>query len=376
VLELSNGGRIEGTLVPSADGKGDYIVDTPTGRVTISRAQVANVEKTSDAEQAYASLAKSSPNTVEGHWKLYEFCRNHKLRARAQQHLTRILELDAEHAEARTLLGFRKHAGEWQTRDEIMAARGMVKFEGEWYTRQHVELLQQKNDSSSAVVDWKKDLILKRRWLTGRDPNRVRQAQAEIAAIRDPAAAEPLVALLKSESEPAIRRLWLEAAAQLDHPSVTSAFVELSLFDANDEMRLQCLDYLVASSQPGLVAPYLSGLRSGDNTTINRSAVALGRLGDPEAIGPLIDVLVTTHRTKVSDNTGQMRVSGPTNSGGGGLSMGGGPKYVNRQVRNPDVLAALINLTGLGQFQYDQPAWKAWFAERAKGEHVDLRRDL
>jgi hypothetical protein len=43
--------------------------------------------------------------------------------------------------------------------------------------------------------------------------------------------------------------------------------------------------------------------------------------------------------------------------------------------KNPDVLSALVNLTGMGQLGYDQPAWKAWFAELAKSERVDLRRD-
>jgi hypothetical protein len=376
-LELTNGGHVEGTLVSPADGKGDYIIDTPNGRVTVGRAQVARVDATSSAEKEYASIAKSSPDTVESHWKLYEFCRDRKLRAQSQKHLSRILELDPEHAEARVLLGFRKHGGEWQTRDEIMAARGMIKFEGEWYTRQHVELLQRKKESNAAQVDWKKEFRRLRGWLTGNDQRRIKEARTEIAAIRDPAAAESLLKSLATESEPAIRRLWLDAAAQLDHPSVISAFVELSLVDPNDEMRLQCLDYLVASRRPGLAAPYLSALKSDDNVKINRAAVALGRIGDPEAIGPLIDVLVTSHRIKVSDNSDQMTVTGPTARSGGGLSMGGGgPKFVTRTAKNPDVLAALINLTGMGQLSYDQPAWKAWFAERSKGERVDLRRDL
>jgi len=375
VLELKNGGRVEGQLVNGADDKGDYIIETKNGRLTIARSQVAKFDATTAAEKEYAAVAKTSPDTVEGHWKLYEWCRDHKLREPTQKHLTRILELDPDHAQARALLGFQKNGGQWQTRDELMAARGMVKFEGEWYTRQHAELMQQRSEAKSGQFDWRKDLKRLRSWLTGSDANRIRQAQTDIQSIRDPLAADALVALLRTESEPVLRRLWLDTAARLDHPSVVSAFIEHSLYDADDEMRQQCLDYLVASRRPGLIAPYLVKLQSDENITINRAAFALGRIGDPEAIGPLINVVVTTHRIKISDNSGQIKVSGPSN-GGGGLSFGGGPKFENRVARNADVLAALSLLTGIAGFEYDQAAWKAWFAERAKTQRVDMRRDL
>lgn len=376
VLELTNGGRVEGTIVNAADQTGDYVLETASGRVVIARAQVARVEATSTAEKEYAAAAKTSPDTVDGHWKLYEWCRDHKLREQSQKHLTRILELDPDHAQARSLLGFQKRGGQWQTRDELMASRGMVKFEGEWYTRQHVELLQRRSEAKTVQVDWSKDLQRLRRWLIGTDQNRARQAQAEINAIRDPLAAKPLVTLLRTESEPALQRLWLDVAARLDHPIVVSALVEHSLFDANDEIRHQCLEYLIASGRPGLVAPYLQALQSDDNITINRAALALSRIGDPEAIGPLISVVVSTHKIKISDHTGEMSVSAPTGRGGGGLSMGGGPKFENRTVRNPDVLAALVSLTGIAGFEYNQAAWRAWLNERAKTQRVDLRRDL
>jgi hypothetical protein len=374
VLELKNGGRIQGQLITAANDNGDYVIETATGRVTIARDQVARVDATSEVEKEYAAAARNSPDTIEAHWKLYEWCRDHKLREQAQTHLTRLLELDPDHAQARSILGFQMRGGQWQTRDELMASRGMVKFEGEWYTRQHVELLQQKKETKSAQVDWRKDLARLRRWLVGSDQNRSRQARTEIQAIRDPLAAEPLVTLLRTESIPALRRLWLETLAPLDHPSVPIALVEHSLLDANDEMRHQCLEYQVASGRPGLIAPYLRALQSDDNVTINRAAVALGMIADPDAVPPLVEVLITNHRIKISDNTGQMRVS--NSPGSSGIGMGGGPKYENRVARNADVLAALISLTNMAQFQYDQPAWRAWLAARAKSHPVDLRRDL
>jgi hypothetical protein len=368
-LELTNGGRIEGRLVNPEDGQSDYVIETATGRLTFARSQVARVDVSSAAEKQYETLARTSPDTVEAHWKLYEWCRDQKLRGPAQKHLTRILELDPDHAQARSILGFKKEGGQWQTRDQLMASRGMVKYEGEYYTRQHVELLQRQKEAKSAQVDWRKDLQQLRRWLTGSDQARAQQALAKIPTIQDPAAAEPMVAMFRKETEPKLQSLWLEVLARLNDQVAVNALIEHSLYDDNDEIRYQCLEYLIKSGRPGLAAPYLQALKSNDNVTINRAAMALGRIGDPEAIGPLIDVLVTNHKVKVSDNSGKM-AAGP-----GSLSIGGGPKFENRQARNADVLAALVALTGMAQFEYDQPAWRAWLTEQAKQHPVDLRRD-
>jgi hypothetical protein len=129
---------------------------------------------------------------------------------------------------------------------------------------------------------------------------------------------------------------------------------------------------LIASKRRGLIAPYLQALNTSNNVLTNRAATALGQIGDPAAIGPLIDVLVTVHKEKVSDE-GKMSVS--MSGGGSGMSMGGGPKYVNREVRNADVRTALLRLTRIAGFEYDEEAWRAWFAAQAKAHRIDMRRD-
>jgi hypothetical protein len=118
----------------------------------------------------------------------------------------------------------------------------------------------------------------------------------------------------------------------------------------------------------------LQALKSGNNELINRAAVALAKIGDPVAIGPLIDVLVTVHKEKVSDNSGKMAIN--MSGGNSGLGIGGPPKFVNREVKNADVRVALIQLTRIAGFEYDQQAWRDWLADQAKSRRIDMRRDL
>jgi hypothetical protein len=377
VLELANGGRVEGRLVDSPDGsKINLVIELAAGgTLVIPRSQVARVDSTSEAETQYAELARNSADTIEAHWKLSEWCRERKLRALAQKHLTRILELDPNHEPARALLGFRRNDGQWMTRDEVMASRGMVMYDGKYVTRQHVELLERQKQAKVSQADWANHLERLRRWLTGRRQDRSAEALAEIQSIQDPAAAEAVVGMLMREELPELKRLWLEVAARLDHSAAVDALVDFSLTDPDPELRHQALEYLIKSGRRGLITPYIRSLKNKDNEIINRAGAALGQIGNPDAMGPLIDALITKHRYKVEDGNPDQHAYTFSPQGGGFSFGGGGPKYVTETIRNPEVLAALVHLSGDTSFDYDQGQWRRWLAAQAKQQAVDIRRD-
>jgi hypothetical protein len=293
----------------------------------------------------------------------------------AQKHLARILELEPNHEPARAILGYRRNDGRWMTRDEVMESRGMVMYEGKYVTRQHVELLERQKHDKSLRADWSGRLEQLRRKLIGRRQDQSDQAHAEIESIEDPAAAEAVVKLLRREANPALRPLWLAVAARLDHPAAIDALVELSLVDPDPEMRHQSLEYLVKSGRRGLVTPYIRSLKHRDNAIINRAGAALGQIGDRDAMGPLIDALITKHQFKVGEGNPDQYAISFSPQGGVSSFGGGGPKVVTETMRNPDVLAALVQLSGGTSFDYDQGQWRRWLAAQAKEQAVDVRRD-
>ena len=101
-------------------------------------------------------------------------------------------------------------------------------------------------------------------------------------------------------------------------------------------------------------------------------------MGNPSAIGPLIDALITVHRTRApSPPPGQMSATFGKGPGGGGtgLSAGGkAPTIIENHVRNRVVLEALVALTGVN-YGFDVPAWKKWFVAQKKRESIDTRRE-
>jgi hypothetical protein len=123
------------------------------------------------------------------------------------------------------------------------------------------------------------------------------------------------------------------------------------------------------------MTPYLRYLKNRDNEIINRAGAALGQIGDPDAMGPLVDALITKHRFKVEDGNPDQHAYTFSPQGGGFSFGGGGPKFRNETVRNPEVLAALVHLSGGTSFDYDQEQWRRWLAAQVKHNAVDVRRD-
>jgi len=378
VIELAGGGRLEGKIVQSveADEKSGITIELAGGgRVTIPRGQVRGPKAPAAVKVEYEKLARSSPDTVEEHLKLAEWCRQRKLTNEYQRHLERVLELNPDQVEARTALGFRNKDGKWLNREDVMASRGMVTYKGRYITPQQVEILEAQEKTKATQADWKNRIDQLRRQKTGRRPEQAAQADAEIRAINDPQAADAVVAALRRENIPELMRMWMEVAARLNSRVAMDALVHLSLTDPDDDVRQFALDLLVKSGRPGLSTPYVRALKDKENIIVNRAAAALGRIRDRDTIGPLIDALITTHKVKVAEGNADQHAYSFSNDSSAFSFGGGGPKIVSQAIRNRDALDALIAMSGGTSFDYDQEQWRNWLAAQAKANTVDVRRD-
>ncbi|MEX2091135.1 MAG: HEAT repeat domain-containing protein [Pirellulales bacterium] len=377
VVELKNGGKIHGEIANAGDkAAASYEITTDGGgRMTIPRSEVVRVVSQTQKQEQYHRRAQAAADTVDAHWQLAQWCRQQKLVDEYRDELAKVLELDPNHAPARLALGHQKQGGGWKSRDEVMAARGLVWYDGKYYTQHHIELLEQAKAAKQVDADWNNRLDRWRRWLTGRRQERSDEAQREIQALKDPAAAPAVVSLLTEEKDPKVKRLLMDVAAAMDTPQVLDALVQISLTDANDELRYAALDHLVATGRPGIAGPYSRALRSNDNVIVNRAAEALGTIGDRDAIGPLIGALVTKHKALVGSGSPDQHSYVFTPSGGTAMNMGSsGPKLVTSEVENTAVLAALSKLAGVN-FGFDQARWRSWLTAEAKAHPVDVRRD-
>jgi len=376
VFLLRNGGRVEGELLNRDEvPRRSYLVEVaPGARVRLTFAQVEKVLYVRPEEQEYERIRAAYPDTVEGQWALAEWCGEQRLVEQRERHLRRILELEPDHEQARQALGYNKVDGQWMTRDEAMARRGLIYYKGRWRTRQEIELMDNREQVEQAQQAWYGKLKMWRQWLgTQRDA----QARQSIRAIDDPLAVPALSRALREDSAPAGKLLYIEALGRIATSPAVKALAEAAIQQPVEEVRLSCLDELIRIKSPEAVAYFVEQLRSKDNRIVNRAGRALGELGDPSAIGPLIDALVTTHKFKiVVGKPGSMSATFPTGGvGGSGLAMGGGPKIITRHLANQDVLDALVKVAGGVNFNFDERAWKYWYATQKRPAAVDIRRD-
>lgn len=375
VFQLANEGVLRGQLLnPDELPRKTYVIRTPNGAVvTLDRAQVAKVERETARDLEYEKRQPTYPDTVEGQWSLAEWCRENKLPAARERHLTRVVELDPDHKPARRALGYIEINGQWKTPEQVQADRGFVRHNGAWRLPQEVEVLERQRKERATERQWISTL---KRWRSWLDTERSQEAIEKLRTINDPFAIKAIAEQLRDERNQQIRVWYLESLAKMNVPDAATLLVGVALHDADEEVRLSALDFLVDKQDPEVPALFITALREKNPAIINRAAVALARLKHPAAVGPLIDSLVVVQRIDIVEGQpggiGATFGKGP-NSGGSGLSVGQSVRTEFREVRNPEVLDALIKITR-HNFEFDVVAWRSWFATQKQPETLDGRR--
>ncbi|HVA51239.1 MAG TPA: HEAT repeat domain-containing protein [Pirellulales bacterium] len=377
VVVLENGGRIEGALLDAKKSPRDkYIVETASGRLTFDKSQVKEVIGQSTSQEEYEKVRSQFPDTVEGQMALAGWCRDHHLTAQRQKHLERVLEIDPNFNEAHRLLRHTRDGGAWKTQRQYWEDQGYVEYLGQWMTPQEMELKEAARKVELAEKEWKRRIKTWRNWLEG---PRANEALEQIGRIDDPFATRALSDFLDNEKVEAYRKRYVEALARIGTPVAMMILCLRSLNDPSEEIRLTALEYVTEKPLPAFTDLFIGRLRDKENATINRAAMALGRLKDRKAIGPLIEALVTDHIQQVAPaQPGTTAGFGSFNGGpaSGGFSFGNsGPKTIKVTLKNPEVLEALVRLSGGLNFDFDRDAWKAWYASRKKSLSLNARRD-
>ena len=386
VFVLDNGGQVRGRWVNRKDGPSrTYVIQTEHGgRLVLQRAQVRRVVVDPPARAEYERIAARYPDTAEGQWELAEWCRQHGLRKERKAHLRRVLAWEPDHARARHALGYCQFRGQWVRPEEIRRQRGYKLHEGQWLLPQEIEILEAQKKLDHLEREWLARLV---RWREMLGTDKAADAMAKIRAVRDPHAVKALARLLLQEPNRRIKMLYIDALSRIANRAAIQVLFETTLRDPDEEVFHACVDKIVALGPPHMAEQYTKVLSDPNNVRLNRAAHVLGRLADPSAISALVDALVTTHTIvipKQSDaytatflrpSAGAPGTSSPL--GGTGLAAGGQPKVIPRTVTNPQVLEALIKLSGGVNFGFDQRAWKAWLAAQRQraAPPAEARRD-
>jgi hypothetical protein len=376
---LKSGGRIEGSLLNADQSpRESYLVSLSCGgKITLGKNMVARVISVNSAESQYEQYLQKMPATVEGHWKMAEWCVRNNLPAQREFHLREIIALDPMHDKARLALGYTNIDGRWVQPEEHNKRLGYVKFQGAWRTPQDVAIATARQQAEEAERKWRADVKTWRGWLNR--PSKHEEGAARLRAIRDVQAAPAIADLLNDEKElPAVKLMCVDILGQMVNESgfARGTLVNHVLYNNDPQVREKAMDY-VANCNPHIVgAMFVKALGDKKNEVVNRAAVGIARVKYEEAIPALIEALVTSHKYVVNTGSGNISANFGGPSGGlGGLSAGGGgPKETIKAHNNEAVKQALTALTGGQNLGYDKDRWRAWYAEMKTPQQYNMRR--
>jgi hypothetical protein len=256
------------------------------------------------------------------------------------------------------------------THAQRMEAMGYQRYEGAWRTSQEIGLMKQADEVTAGQVAARQKLEQLRRDLD--KPATAELAAEQIRGLQDPLAVPALAQAIQAEPLARARLLYVEALASIGTADAVGVLLSLALDYPDREVRWQAAEQLEQASPARVVPPLVAALAGTNNDRINRAAAVLGRVGDRSAIEPLIRALVTTHLVVIDPGSGG-KTSATFSPGGGGLSLGGGPKTSAVSAHNRHVLEALTALTKVN-YGWDQASWQNWWREQQLSPQTDLRR--
>lgn len=397
VIRLQNGGEVRGELLdPSGDGS-VVTIETLSGTViSIGEETIEFVQRRTRLAEEYVTRSRLVADTVEARWELAEWCRLNLLKEQREEQLELLLEIDPDHEDARRILRYVQHNGEWVTRDELMTMRGYVRHKGKWITRQELELIEEQEAERKAELVWYPQVRLWFGWVTGSHAGRKAEGLSHFKELTDPDAVPALQTFMEEHESRSVRLLFVRILGRMEGPKPVQPLLERYLLDTDDVVRQEALAR-VKEEQFRYAFPFLvNALQHDLNPVVRRSAAALAVIGNEKAIPALINALVTTHTYKfqVPVNSGMTFQTGPNGrtqmvdprsiesslppelalmARAGQLPFGAviNTPYTPRRMRtvklkadikNDEVLSALISLTSK-DYGFNQRNWQLWWAE-------------
>ena len=117
----------------------------PGKKKVVPKGKIKEIIKGAPPWEVYEQKKKKIKDIAKDHYELGKWCQEHNLKDEAQQELSRVIELDPDHKDARKALGYVKDDnGEWRQEEEVMLEKNMVRFEGGWAPKEKLPELMKK----------------------------------------------------------------------------------------------------------------------------------------------------------------------------------------------------------------------------------------
>jgi tetratricopeptide (TPR) repeat protein len=191
----------------------------------------------------YRNTRDGYPDTVAGQLDLAHWCARNGLHDQKRAHLTRLLEINPNHTEARRELGFRWVDGVWLSAEEIARSSRRAEL------------------AEHSLEVWSPKLLKLRDTLERRNLRQRELAVERLQEIKDPTAIPALEAVFGDYSEPASFTL-VDALDGIDGMEASVALARQAVFSPSEAVRLEASKRLSRRQFVEFVPPILSVMYS------------------------------------------------------------------------------------------------------------------
>jgi len=192
---------------------------------------------------AYWRKRDKTPDTIEGHLAVAAWCGKRRLTDQQRAHLTRVLQFDPDHAEARRQLGYRFIDGDWMTYQEIAQAK---------LRAQQV---------AAAMRRWEPTLVEIRDGMAHRSQKRRQAVTERLLAIDDSSAIEPIEALLSRHNQQTAL-LTVDVLSNMNAREASLALARQGVFSPWEEVRYRAAQELASRDLHTFVPELLGAMGS------------------------------------------------------------------------------------------------------------------
>jgi hypothetical protein len=315
-ITLRGGGEIKGVVIADPAQPKSIVVQTATSAkpLTFAKDQVLKVTRESGPLDDYLARKDKVGPTAQEQYDFGLWCEEQKLTGPADGQFRKAVAIDPQFGPGHKKLGHVLQGTRWLTYDEQREAQGLVKYKGKWVAKAEKEKLDAKAALSAEQASWASRIKVLRRKLYEDDPAIRRDAEAQIAAIRDPAAIPGLMQAFAIDGD-AVRIRLAQLLSVIQGPEATEALVRLLLCEPDPDVRRSMLEELVRKHDPDWTTRMIAALKFNDPDIVGRAAWALAATKTTTAVPRLVEALF-----QIEKQDTLMVPGGGSGGGGGGLA--------------------------------------------------------
>lgn len=209
---------------------------------------------------SYLRVRSDYADTVEGQLALAEWCRQKKLPDQARAHLSRVLELEPNHAAARAALGYQRIGGLWVSPAERAA---------------DAELALEERESLAKFGELMREIAS---GLSKESALRREAAAKKLMAVRDPAAIPAMEAIVSPVNDNAAR-LVVNALAAMSDPAASLSLARHAVYYPSHLIRDAAAKKLVSRDKHSYVPQLIAMLYLPVRSEVVAGVLPGGRIG-------------------------------------------------------------------------------------------------